>query len=486
MIESVFITDRAGKLVFQYLQLPASQSFLSLAGIIGQNHTSEPIGNLESSILELNSDYNCCSKWNSSTCIRLICCKRPVYNPVIPFELLDRMFEAFESYLGSPLTSTKIEASTDLVTVITNEMIESTIPVQTDINMLQTVASLESLFSKILSIGSSLANAAMPSKPTRGPIKSVNSAPESPANEATIPWRRPNVRHTNNLMYVDVEEKINVILKAVPRKGRKLASLAKRFDSAFYSATQLETLNISLVPVSGTISGLVHFNSQLSGIPQIQLFLRGARGLVDLPQFHRCIKLDTWASSPGTLSFIPPDGRSTLMDYTIDLGDHPVNLGFINVDFQQGLGTFEDEFEIKLYCHEVKAVENLTVEVVRDGVENGGFSSHRITHGNFSTKNDNTGVWNIRKLNAGVPCIFRGSVGKRNPEEDPEGTKSEKPPTFPLYLKLSYTAKGAVPSGLKVESLKIVSAKGLSDSVKPYKGVKYITSTGDYIIRTHR
>ena len=128
----------------------------------------------------------------------------------------------------------------------------------------------------------------------------------------------------------------------------------------------------------------------------------------------------------------------------------------------------------------------MILEVIRDGQDNRGFSSHRITHGDFSNKNDNTGVWNIRSLNAGVPCIFRGSIGKRNPDEDNEETKSEKPPTFPVYLKLSYTAKGAVPSGLKVESLKIVSSKGLSDSVKPYKGVKYITSTGDYIVRTHR
>ncbi len=104
------------------------------------------------------------------------------------------------------------------------------------------------------------------------------------------------------------------------------------------------------------------------------------------------------------------------MDYTIDLGDHPGNLGFINIVFQQGL--YEDEFEIKLYCHVVKAGKWI-VEVIRDGQDDRGFSSHRITHGDFSNKNDNTGVWNIVSMLVS-PCIFRGSIGKRNPDEDNE------------------------------------------------------------------
>lgn len=484
MIESVFVTDKLGKLVYQYLQLSASPSYLSLNGIINQNDDINEKKDALSAILELNSQYNCCSKWNSSTYIHLICSKKPLYNPAIPFELLERMFEVFESYLGAPLTSTKIEASTDLVTVVTNEMIESTIPIQTDVNMLQTIASLESLFSKILSIGSSFANAAINTKNTRGPTEGTTT-PVNP--EATIPWRRPNVRHTNNLMYVDVDEKISVILKAGPRKSRKLASVAKRFDSAFYSSSQIDKQTVGFVPVSGTITGRVHFNCQLSGVPNIQMFIKGARDMIDLPQFHRCIDLDSWISSPGLLSFIPPDGRSTLMNYTIDLGDHPTNIGFISIDFQQGLGNQEDEFEIKVYCHQVNQVENLVVEVIRDAnTDNNGFNSHRLTHGDFSNKDNRTGVWNIRSLNTGVPCIFRGSIGKRVSENDREENAPDQKVSFPLYIKLSYTAKGAVPSGLKVDLLKIVSAKGLGDNVRPYKGVKYSTQTGDYIVRTQR
>ena len=54
----------------------------------------------------------------------------------------------------------------------------------------------------------------------------------------------------------------------------------------------------------------------------------------------------------------------------------------------------------------------------------------------------------------------------------------------PSYIKLSYSHKGPVPSGLKVDSLKIISAKGLGDTVKPYKGVKYMTKSGNYIVRS--
>lgn len=385
------------------------------------------------------------------------------------------MFDALESYLGAPLTSSKIEARTDLVTVLVNEMIECTIPIQTDINMLQTVASLEGLFSKILSIGSDLANAALPSKPTRGPQKGITSGTSSPILDPEIPWRRPNVRHTNNLMYVDVEERINLILQAVPRKN-KLVSLAKRFDSAFYSDTQPDGLGMALVPVTGTISGQINFNSQLSGVPHIQMYLKGARHLIDLPRLHRCIQMDLWTASPGTLSFVPPDGRSTLMEYTVDLAEHP-SVGFVSIDYQQGVGTLEDEFEVRLYCREVKMVENLLVEMTRVG-EDGLFVAQRVSHGDFTNKNDKVGVWNIQNVASGTPCTFRGSVGNRTNDDE------ESEPHFPVRLKISYMAKGAVPSGLKVESLKLVSAKGMSSSVKPYKGVKYLSTTGDYVVRT--
>lgn len=54
---------------------------------------------------------------------------------------------------------------------------------------------------------------------------------------------------------------------------------------------------------------------------------------------------------------------------------------------------------------------------------------------------------------------------------------------FPTHLSVSYKAIGQVPSGLKVQALKIKNARRSADGVKPFKGVRYITLTGEYIVR---
>lgn len=62
--------------------------------------------------------------------------------------------------------------------------------------------------------------------------------------------------------------------------------------------------------------------------------------------------------------------------------------------------------------------------------------------------------------------------------------KKETKPIFPTHVTLSYKAIGQIPSGIKVQSLKITNARGSADSAtKPFKGVRYITLTGDYVVR---
>lgn len=46
---------------------------------------------------------------------------------------------------------------------------------------------------------------------------------------------------------------------------------------------------------------------------------------------------------------------------------------------------------------------------------------------------------------------------------------------MPRCALVSFSVKGWLASGVKVESLNIVGGKGLGEGVKPYKGVKYLT-----------
>ena len=176
-----------------------------------------------------------------------------------------------------------------------------------------------------------------------GPANSLSSALKaSPkiSNGPAIPWRRSNVRHTSNELYVDVLENLSVILAP------------------------------SGQPISAIATGSIAFTAKISGIPDLLLVLSAPGGTstsksssiartMQLPVFHPCVRLAWWKEHPGELSFVPPDGRFVLAGYEVDLlpSDGDVNKPpsqaeklFLpaSVDMHTGLGAVGSEFEIKL------------------------------------------------------------------------------------------------------------------------------------------
>ena len=71
---------------------------------------------------------------------------------------------------------------------------------------------------------------------------------------------------------------------------------------------------------------------------------------------------------------------------------------------------------------------------------------------------------------------IKATKGVQNEKAKPSGAAISAMPRSAL---LNFTIRGALLSGLKVDSLKIVGGKGLVESVKPYKGVKYLTRAGE-------
>lgn len=156
-------------------------------------------------------------------------------------------------------------------------------------------------------------------------------------NASQIPWRRSNVRHTNNELYVDVVEALNV--KFAP-SGRPLAAFA---------------------------NGSIAFTSKVSGVPDLLLTLATSSGsnidraaqltrIMERPVFHPCVRLARWREA-GTLSFVPPDGRFVLAGYQVDLLNSPsaplvpkaedLQLP-IAIEIRTGLGSSGSDFEVKL------------------------------------------------------------------------------------------------------------------------------------------
>lgn len=515
MFSAVYITD--GKsLLFEYLAEDSAPPYSAVAPIIAAktvSHAKVPYQSVETA-----ANYVICSRGSSHIALYVLCLRRAgeaPLNPLAPYAFLDKLAETMGVYFGTPLAPTKVLANTDTLYVLLYEMLANGMPHVTDFNNLKDVVLLSTLLLKILNTGNQLASAATnKSLASLSQMPQLQNAPKTPA----VPWRRTHVKYTNNEMFVDVIEKVNVILRPKRTAGRVNTN---NFDSAFYSTAPLAPTT-RLAPVSGSISGQIDFLSHISGVPELLIQLNSAASYLEAPQFHRCIDIPTW-SLARTLSFIPPDGRSTLMTYFVDLDPLPAKtqasmMGLLQFDCQQGLGVHENEFELRIFSLKHQLVPKFEkIEVQIFGYEpaasaedsdadddesaaklaNGITSMRaiRVSEGDFRYKGEGIGEWLISNLSAGSQPVLRvATVGsaaldaaadEQSVSSEPLVQMSEKaaPPPAPQWFKVKFIYKGQVPSGLQVSSVNLVASTGLGSTVKPYKGVKYTTESGEYTIR---
>ena len=254
-------------------------------------------------------------------------------------EFLHRVVDVLEDFLGAPLIGSKIENNYDVVAQLMGEMCDGGIVCNTEGNALrdsvEVTSKLEKLFDKVgipgtaPGIGSSTNNLAATLKANAN----LNSGP-------AIPWRRPNVRHTSNELYVDILENISVVIAP---SGR---------------------------PISALAAGSILFTAKISGVPDLLLTLTAPGGTssakasgitrtMQLPTFHPCVRLAIWNQSPGVLSFVPPDGKFMLAGYEVDLLPSPLDRDeppssseklFLpaSVELKTGLGPTGCDFEARL------------------------------------------------------------------------------------------------------------------------------------------
>lgn len=128
----------------------------------------------------------------------------------------------------------------------------------------------------------------------------------STALTTAVGWRTEGIKHTKNEIFLDVIEKLNLLVSA---NGNVLRS---------------------------EILGTVKMKSFLSGMPELKLGLndkvlfemtgRTSRGkLIELEdiKFHQCVRLNKFETERN-ISFIPPDGEFELMTYRLDTQVKPL------------------------------------------------------------------------------------------------------------------------------------------------------------------
>lgn len=463
--------------------------------------------------------------------------------PLLVLEFLHRIIDAFEDFVGAPLLAVKLENNYDVIAQLLTEMCDAGTVSTTEPNALREVVEMEGWVDKLL--GSI-------TLPGNNPLKTNFSTSPTPslmaANTPALPWRRANVRHTSNELYADVVETLSVTLAP---SGRPLAAFA---------------------------NGTIAFTSKVSGVPDVLVTLgspsgkHNIGGIMELPVFHPCVRLNKWNERPGELSFIPPDGRFILAGYEVDL--LPFTSGKsgsvtsnnlklpVNLEMKTGLGPVGSEFEVRLQTNKIFGTPNsssaasqlaraggvpgrlgsphpgtpsspllddLTVTIpLPEDVRN--LSDIRPSRGDASfNRAEGRLEWNIpaKEISGptshfGLRCTVVGSLGDDEEEAfDPTGfgfgtdysynepyqstpaaktgkeklgTDDEQDPKkaaqnkilMPSSASVSFSVKGWLASGLKIESIVLDPRKsrGLSEGVKPYKGVKYLTvSKGGVEIR---
>ncbi|KAF2965550.1 hypothetical protein GQX73_g8016 [Xylaria multiplex] len=256
--------------------------------------------------------------------------------PLLVLEFLHRVIDALEEFLGAPVLAHKIEANYDVVAQLLTEMCDTGTISTTEPNALRDVVEVEGLLGKLLG------SINLPTKPLTGSATTSLITQNSPS----LPWRRANVRHTSNELYADVVETLSVTLAP---SGRPIAAFA---------------------------NGTIAFTSKVSGVPDIAVSLTGPsgkhnlKGIMELPVFHPCVRLNRWKDNPGELSFVPPDGRFILAGYEVDLlpftngksGSIAHNLKLpVSIEVKTGLGSTGSEFEVRLNILKIFGPNNQSI-----------------------------------------------------------------------------------------------------------------------------
>jgi AP-3 complex subunit mu len=249
------------------------------------------------------------------------------------------------------------------------------------------------------------------------------------------PWRSAEVRHSSNEIFVDVVETIDVTVSA---QGRR--------DFCH-------------------IRGSVEVMTKLSGLPFCKLVLPSQIHYEDVA-FHRCIETDGPDSK--VLTFVPPDGRFTLMKYRITATQTTLPL-WITPKFLWTRGGVSFEIYAKQADNLPKALENIEIR----------FEFPEGVLPPVLTPSDGKATYDpsLREV-VWVYSIFgrRDNISLKGNASTETGF--ELGGRFPIvsarFISPQYCA-----SGFRVDRLEIERV-----DYKTYKGIKYIAQAGNYEFRS--
>lgn len=343
--------------------------------------------------------------------------------PLFVIEFLHRVADTFQDYFGE-CSETYLKDNVVIVYELLEEMLDNGFPLATESNILKELIKPPTI---LRSVVNSLTG-------------SSNMGETLPTGQlSNIPWRRAEVKYTNNEAYFDVIEEVDAI---IDKSGST---------------------------VFAEIQGVIDACVKLTGMPDLTLSFMNPR-LLDDVSFHPCVRFKRWESER-VLSFIPPDGNFQLMSYRVsaqNLVAIPVYVKH-NISFQENSQSGRFDVTVGPKQNMGKTVESivLTVHMPRVVLN----MNLTPTQGTY-TFDPVTKVltWDIGKITTQKLPNLKGSVflqsGAPKPEENPS-------------LNMNFKIQQFAISGLKVNRLDM-----FGERYKPFKGVKYLTKAGKFQVRT--
>jgi AP-1 complex subunit mu len=286
---------------------------------------------------------------------------------------------------------------------------------------------------------------------------SADSASKPPvALTNAVSWRSEGIKHKKNEIFLDVVEKLNLLVAA---NGTVLSS---------------------------EILGAVKMKSFLSGMPELKLGLNDkimfeatgrsnqAKGksveLEDI-KFHQCVRLARFENDR-TISFIPPDGEFDLMTYR--LNTHVKPLIWVEAVVEPHKGS-RIEYMIKTKSQfKSRSVAN-NVEIIIPVPPDVDSPSFKASVGSVTYLPDKDAVvWTIKQFHGGREFLMRAHFGLPSISGAEKAENAWKAP-----IRVKFEIPYFTVSGIQVRYLKIIEKSGYQ--ALPW--VRYITANGDYQLR---
>jgi AP-3 complex subunit mu len=378
------------------------------------------------------------------------------------------------------LSENTVRENFSIVYQLLQEMFDYGYPLTTELYALEELVPRPTLENRVRSmLDTPMVNKVLPL-----PARSVNTGVgtrQVAGAFGMVPWRDPETRHSTNEILFDVVEALDYVLDS---EGRC---------------------------VKAAVQGSIEVNCRLSGMPDLVLRLRDVDAVVDDVAFHRCVRRGRYESDRA-LCFIPPDGKFTLMQYTCKPSlSLPLPPFYVTpqVTFNAMNGRFNCMAGIRggmgfaALAEKDTEVQRLTVRFFLPP------NTSSVTVTNCSSgstafdRSKSTLTWTVGNLTQSTTPSLGGEFlletdtavtgvagASRREKEVPSSAgraRSSKQRTMggggggvanATMVSVSFQVPNRIVSGLRVDSVQILNEIG-----RPYKGVKYLTQSGNYFIR---